>query len=283
MTWNVEEIKTKLSELSSPNPEIEAIIKMMDDGISDLGIIGKKVLADPVLAARILQLANSSFYGFTKEVKDVDMACVILGANTIRNLIYTLVVLSRFNGPRQDTQLDYTQIWRHSLMTACISQELSRRQGIDFLTAFTAGLFNNLGVVLMDYFYGDEITECVKVARQEKKHLVSSERSILGKDHRALSGIVLECWSFPQEIVQVLNAGSEINTPMALAVSLGDVLATSIVGNCIAGVQLHCIAPCKVEASGVDISEVPAMTLNGLKLFKELASEFIPKGKKNGS
>ncbi|OZG71144.1 signal transduction protein [Hahella sp. CCB-MM4] len=279
MSWDIKEVKTRLSELSSPNPEIEAVIQMMEDGVSDLKLIAQKVKLDPILSARLLHLANSSFYGFPREVKDVEMACVILGANTIRNLVYTLVVLARFNNPKQDSRLDYDKIWLHGLMTASIAQVIYKHLKLDFQVGFTSGLFYNLGMVLMDYLYTDQLQHCMKVAEAEQRNLLEVERAAMGKDHQELTGIVLDIWSFPKAIVD------NISSPMAEAglegmiVTLADVLTSGTMGPLVSGVRLNRVEECELEPCGVDLAELPNLIMAAQRLYMELAGEFFSSNK----
>ncbi len=277
MNWDTQEVTSKVLELSSPNPEVEAIINLLEDGVSDLKLIGQKVRLDPILSARLLQLANSSFYGFSREVTDVEMACVILGANTIRNLVYTLVVLARFNDPKQDSRLDYGRIWHHNLMTASFSQVLSKRLKLDFQAGFTAGLFYNLGIVLMDYFYPDQFERCMEIAKRESRNLLEVELSTLGKHQQTLTGVVLDLWSFPKVIVDSIT-GTSVEPPalMALVVALSNVLATGIVGSVIPEIRLFNIDHFKAEPAGIDLTEFPELILEANQLYQELAGEFFP-------
>ncbi|WP_020410022.1 HDOD domain-containing protein [Hahella ganghwensis] len=278
MSWDAKEVKSKLSELSSPNPEIEAVIQMMEDGVSDLKLIAQKVKLDPILSARLLHLANSSFYGFPREVKDVEMACVILGANTIRNLVYTLVVLARFNDPQEGSRLDYNRLWHHGLMTASIAQVIFKHLKLDFQVGFTSGLFYNLGMVLMDYFYADQLQQCTDVAITEQRNLLEVEKASMGKDHHELTGVVLDIWSFPKEIVENIS-GSPAASIEAAIVAFADVLTTGISRQLVDGVRIYRVEKCEFESCGIDLVELPNLLIEAQQLYQELAGEFFSSSK----
>jgi len=277
MNWDIQEVKSKTLELSSPNPEVEAIVHLLEDGVSDLQLISQKVRLDPILSARLLQLANSSFYGFPREVKDVEMACVILGANTVRNLIYTLVVLARFNHSKPKTGLDYTRIWHHSLMTACFSQAMSKHLKLDVQVGFTAGLFNNLGLVLMDCLYPDKIKQSMEIALKEHRNLLEVEEAVMGRNHQTLTAVVLELWAFPETIIKSITGSAESESLPALVVSLANILATGTTGQVVPGIPIFQTMPLPTEPSGADLTVLPGMILEAHHLYHELADTFFPK------
>ena len=277
MNWDIQEVKSKMLELSSPNPEVEAIIQLLEDGVSDLKLIGQKVRLDPILSARLLQLANSSFYGFSREVKDAEMACVILGANTVRNLIYTLVVMARFNHSVLESGLDYTRIWHHSLMTACFAQVLSKQLKLDAQVGFTAGLFNNLGIVLMDYFYPGQIRQSLDIALKEQRNLLEVEEAVMGKNHQSLTGVVLDLWSFPETIISSITGACEDDALPALVVTLANILATATTRPVVPGIPIFQAQPWQAEPVGADLTVLPEVIVQAHHLYHELADAFFPK------
>lgn len=54
------------------------------------------ILCDSGLAARLLRLVNSAYYGSRRRVETVSQAIVLLGQRELRNLITTTVAVDMF-------------------------------------------------------------------------------------------------------------------------------------------------------------------------------------------
>ena len=54
------------------------------------------VSADQAVASKILKIANSAFYGFTRKIQTIPHAIVVIGFNGINNIILNMSVLGLF-------------------------------------------------------------------------------------------------------------------------------------------------------------------------------------------
>ena len=70
---------------------------------------------DQVLAARLLKLVNSSFYGFPQRISTITGAIVLLGFDAIRNLLLTTSVFDLFSNRKKASLIRQEQFWDHSL------------------------------------------------------------------------------------------------------------------------------------------------------------------------
>lgn len=101
---------------------------------------------------------------------------------------------------------------------------------------FTAGLLHNIGKTVLAGQVGVDAAPIVALAEGEKIPFEAAERRLLGIDHAELGGLLLEQWSLPVEIVEVVRAHhapgalGESNVAVDL-VHLADILGTmSVVG-----------------------------------------------------
>src|SRR5256885_13268102 len=85
--------------------------------------IGAVIALDPSLTARTLKLANSDFYGFPRKVGTVDLAVVVLGSDTIRDLVLGAAVFQTLD-PSWKT---LTGLWSHSLACGVAARALADR------------------------------------------------------------------------------------------------------------------------------------------------------------
>lgn len=198
----VEHLK-KLPPLPEP---LQQVLRFLNDAQSNWAKIGTVMLKDPVLTGRVLQIANSSFYGLHRQVKDIEIACSVLGAETLRGLVYTLILLSKFRHGQENSVIDYDLLWRNSLRTACLVKKIARQSRQDSTAAFTIGLFHLLDLIIQDYFFSDLLKERLKKYRTENS-LATDEKIhyLIDTEYWWLTATLLEYWQFPEPIVSVFR------------------------------------------------------------------------------
>lgn len=107
---------------SIPKVVQEVIDSFNNDSVS-IDEIARKLSADQVLSAKLLRLANSSYYHASRTVGSVDDAVLMLGFMTVR----TLVVSSGLTGGfKAMPGVDLKQFWRYSLNTAVAAKWIAK-------------------------------------------------------------------------------------------------------------------------------------------------------------
>ncbi|MBC7348287.1 MAG: HDOD domain-containing protein, partial [Clostridia bacterium] len=113
-----------------------------DSTAADLnGVIGQ----DQALTAKILRLANSAYYGFPRRIGTITEAVILLGFNTIRNLVLTASVSQVLQREAPGYGLAKGELWRHALTSAMAARLLARKvryRGAE--EAFVAGLLHDI-------------------------------------------------------------------------------------------------------------------------------------------
>ena len=103
---------------------------------------------DPAISSRILRVVNSSLFGLSREVSDLNQALALLGIKPLKLLVLGFSLPSGlFLDVEAKTLLWY---WKHTLTKAVAGRELSHRLWrIPGDEAFLAGLFQDLGVLVL--------------------------------------------------------------------------------------------------------------------------------------
>lgn len=186
----------------------------------DAGKVAQKIARDPALAARLLRVANSSFYGLQGRVATVNDALVVLGLRAARALVTAAAVINHIETLADGG--DRRAFWRHSGATALCARSLARLTGANPEGAYTAGLLHDIGrIALLVRFPG----ECRNVRAwrdRQDAYLLDAEREVLGFDHAQVGGALARLWKFPPEI-EIAIAGH--HTPAEQpATSLSDIV-----------------------------------------------------------
>ena len=106
------------------------------------------VRGDQTMAAKILRVANTSFYrGAGSRVRDVNTAVGAVGFEKVKDVVLNNSVFKLFGNSKED-QFSLTGLWKHSLGVASIAREVAKYLGKSWHeTAYTCGLVHDIGKV----------------------------------------------------------------------------------------------------------------------------------------
>lgn len=122
--------------------------RLIDDPDCSIDALAKLVQADPVLAARVVAVANSVIYNRSgRAIADVRSAVSRLGFNTLRVLAAAVVVrqMESMAGTPSHRKLAMA-LWEHTAHVAALAQVIARRvTKVNPDTAFFAGIIHEIG------------------------------------------------------------------------------------------------------------------------------------------
>jgi HD-like signal output (HDOD) protein len=182
--------------------------------------------ADPILAARVLRVANSAFFGHQRSVASIAVALAVLGTDAVG----AIALASSFDGAfaaEPANRAAFDALRRHSLWTAVIARRLAQAERVGPCSgdeAFIVGLMHDLGsLVHLQLPAGD-------------RHQVLAE-----VDHALLGAALLHGWHMPEGLVDAVRVhhdadeavgGREVRTVLwaadALASPPGEVPAVEL-------------------------------------------------------
>ena len=182
---------------------VQEVMQMLDRDEVSLNPLARTVEHDAVIAAKVLKMANSSYYGATRAIKTIEDAIAILGLSKLRTLVIASGVT---NAVAPMSGLDLQRFWRHSLVTAAISREVATALGRDAEVAYIAGLLHQIGSLLIQMVFPRISAEVESAsgnlgveARQRLEH------DTIGLDHCQIGEELANRWNFPREISLILR------------------------------------------------------------------------------
>jgi putative nucleotidyltransferase with HDIG domain len=165
---------------------------------------------DPSLAARVLRIANSPFYGLSGKIDNLRDACVVLGVHTTRTIVLAAAVSEHLKST-ESTHLDLIALWRHAIGTGVAAKTLAIEIRINPEMAFTAGLLHDIGKVILDIYFPTEYTDVITYRDREHCQLNDAENAVLGIDHTLVGAKVARRWSLPATIAEAIENHHCIN------------------------------------------------------------------------
>jgi HD-like signal output (HDOD) protein/CheY-like chemotaxis protein len=168
--------------------------------------IGEIVATDPGLTAKILQLVNSAFFGFAREISNAEEAVMLLGVGTIRALALTVHLFSAFE-PMKSSDWSVEQISNHSLRVGRLARKIAEFENAEEglrEEAFTAGLLHDAGKLILADNLAARYLELHTRARAQDRPLSVVEREALGVTHAEVGAYLLDLWGLPASLVEAV-------------------------------------------------------------------------------
>src|SRR3954467_739711 len=101
--------------------------------------VGEALSQDPGLCAKVLRLANSSFFGGQRSMASIDAAVALIGTQALNRLIVACGVSSSF---KEIKGVDRRSFWRGALVAATAANKLAPRLQADAEAAYICGLLH---------------------------------------------------------------------------------------------------------------------------------------------
>lgn len=204
--------------------------KIIDDPEHTRDQVARVVTHDPSLAARVLRLANSSYYSFPREIKSVSAAVGIIGEIDLRNLVLATSVVGAMSSLGSEG-VDIDEFWMHSLRCGIAARLIARAVGganVEIL--FLAGILHDIGILVI-YQQDAQLARAVDQQIAGKHQLRDqAEREMLGFDHAEVGALLGQSWGLSTEICELLRCHHQYqlageNQPSAMILSLANLLA----------------------------------------------------------
>jgi HD-like signal output (HDOD) protein len=161
------------------------------------------IIRDQAISNKILRLSNSAYYGMMKEVDSISRAITIIGFNEVISLTIGMSVLSSFHQKDLNEIFDIRDLWLHSVGCATATKAIVQKTKGPGITEqiFLNGLLHDLGKIVLAEYFPNEYRAVLEDAKESQMPLWRIERKALGIDHAELSGLLMERWNFPDNLI----------------------------------------------------------------------------------
>jgi putative nucleotidyltransferase with HDIG domain len=186
------------SNISTIPDIVSKLRRTMDSPSASAVAVGEEVSKDQVLAAKVLRLVNSGFYGFRTPITTITQAMVLLGFDVVKTLVLSASVLDIL-----ELMNKYLSgLWEHSLATARVANALGERLGLPNPEEIAvAGLLHDLGKVIIAQRFPAENKEIRAVVEKKNCLQLDAEREVLGVTHPEVGMWLLKKWGLPGKLV----------------------------------------------------------------------------------
>ncbi len=159
---------------------------------------------DPSMCAKILQLANSAYFGLAEPVANPLEAANFLGIETIQALVLTLQIFNQFEKSEM-TEFVLENLWNHCWSTGVIARRIATAESQDpqFVElCFISGLLHDIGKLVLIRDLPERYKSVLDTTRKLKTTLAHGEQEVFGASHAELGAYLLGLWGIPNAVVE---------------------------------------------------------------------------------
>ncbi len=222
-------IEDKLPETPTIISELNLVIS---DPLATSNDVARVVNTSPSLAATLLKIVNSAYYGFPSKIDRISRAVTIIGTKEISSLALGISVMQTFkNIPKHI--IDMQAFIRHSLACGIIARILAARNNLPQTEQlFVSGLLHDIGKLIVYSYYPAHATDCFCLAESSDTSVFQTEKKIIGQNHPQLARQLLSKWKLPMDLTDNIiyhHAPSRAsNSDTAGIVHLADIISQGL-------------------------------------------------------
>ena len=256
-----EEILSRIQSLHTLPSSTARLGSLVSDPKTDAADFEAVIRPDPALTANLLRMANSAYFGLSREVTSVRQAITLLGIKRVYE-VASSVTFSRMLPDRlPGYEIEAKQFWLHCVAVAALAERLADElegKAPEFI--FTAGLLHDMGKLAIGSFLMDSSEEIFGRVREGSMDFASAEKFVLGMDHADVGADLAEHWNLPVPVARVARwhhdpeeAPEEADQSLIDLVHVADGLAHSLGLGADRGELARTIQPSVIERLGVNV------------------------------
>ena len=276
----LKDIVDKTADLPSFSNAALRVMHLAEQSSSSAEQLANVLAQDQALSVRVLRLANSAYYGMSRQIVHLPECVVVLGMRTVKNLAIVAATYPWMSKALNGYGLGPEEMWNHSFGTALGAKTiaaLSKRCDPD--AAFTAGLLHDIGKVALNVWIGSKLKAIVYYAEREGIAFDAAERRILGFDHTEVGEYLGRNWNLPEEIVAAIryhHSPNDADPPLPIVdcVHIGGYLTMSMgFGLGGDGLRYELFSEC-FERLGIEPDDLDRITDSFVVAYEEYESMF---------
>ncbi|MCM8593984.1 HDOD domain-containing protein [Accumulibacter sp.] len=182
-----------------PSVVVQAL-EVLQSPESDARAVERVIVHDPAISAKILRVANSAFFGFSRRVGTVAEAVRVLGFTNVQGMLISVAAFDAF----RTEQLDLVDFWKHSIATATAARFLAAGARCSGDEAFMAGLLHDIGRLIFALQAETAYRRSLELRRDSTIGSLEAERTLFDFTHAEVGQLVAERWNLPARHVAAI-------------------------------------------------------------------------------
>lgn len=165
-------------------------------------IIGR----DPAMTAKILQLANSAFFGVRRRIASARDAVLYLGMDALKSLALSVKVFSQFT-ERPNSRFSIDDLASHGMLAGTLARKIATIEGAAkhvIEDSFTAGLLHDIGKLVLVAAAPEKYEQAIADGESGGKPGRAAEKKIFDTTHAEVGTYLVWLWGLPDPVVEAV-------------------------------------------------------------------------------
>jgi HD-like signal output (HDOD) protein len=210
-----------LDDLPTDASVAARVVQMASDERVSVSQLVAVLRQDEALAARLMRLANSAYYGMDRRVPNFEFAVQLVGFQAVRSLALRTAVENQ-TGPEPTPNI----LRMRAARQAAAARELAPVLDVPVPDAFAIGLLADVGAVLLWQVDRKFYFNCMREAAGDRNAMLMAQREYYGMDQDQAGAKAFTTWSLPPTMVQALQYPATPTAPVLVRlVALARILA----------------------------------------------------------
>lgn len=197
MEYSIEQLIREAGDLPPLPQAAQKALALVRDPETNAGELADVICMDQVLTTLLLRWANSAIYGMQNRVGSISQSVIVLGMDTVHNIILASSVAAFLDRPLPGYDLRRGELWRHALGVAVGAKMIAKRKGGSPDEAYHAGLLCDVGKLVIDRLLR---ASGIPAGDLRRYNFIDIERVQFGVDHATLGGEMANRWRLPESL-----------------------------------------------------------------------------------
>ncbi len=205
MNTPIQNLLAQVANLPTLPQVVERVMTLVEDPDTTSAQLARVISTDQALMTKVLKVVNSAYYGMPRRIATLQQATVILGFNTVKNLVLSASIFDSFGRGNQNVGFDRVKFWEHSIGVGTAAKVLAQRIGLGQPEElFVAGLVHDIGKVVIDDLLHDKFVEILQIVHDKKCRILEAEKEVLGIGHPEVGQMLAEKWNLPPILTECI-------------------------------------------------------------------------------
>jgi len=200
-----EKLVRQLKDLPPAPKVLHRIQKLVRQEDCSLEMVSELIRMEPGLAARVVQMSNSTKFGGASRVSDIMEGIQRVGMTGVQEIV-TYALASQLVGQTLAAyNLDANSLWFRAIACGLAASGLAETNGLDKAEAYTAGLLHGVGLLAFDRHVTQNKSRVVFPSKGYPLDFSEAEHEYLGFTHADTGAALLDLWGFSKPVVNAVR------------------------------------------------------------------------------
>ncbi len=189
-------------------PEIYLKInRLVDDPNSNIDDFAEVIKLDANLTAKLLNMVNSAYFGFTGEISRLSTAINMLGIHQLQIMVLSISTVnsaSALNFPKDI--VDFKTFWHSNLLSGTLSHLLAKQLKIRSPEdLFILGLLHEIGHLFLYSQFPEQSRQAIQLSNENELTIVKAEQQLFNYHYGEIGAKLMGNWHLPERFLHSIR------------------------------------------------------------------------------